>query len=224
MSQSGFRNPSPEEKLLRIIRSKGDPSGPSATVASESGAAMQKKDSMPFPTKNYIASDAKFFSFIPARLLEALNIFLIVMACIGIFSILFLIYKPLPQANTETASVRPAIFSEAVSQAKSEDKEEDPMPQLSASASGGLFGPYSRNNDSLARSGMSQESRDISSRLNLLGVVAGEKSQAIIEDSKTSKTYFLSVGQALPDGWVVEEISKDRVRLDFNGEKIELSL
>lgn len=59
--------------------------------------------------------------------------------------------------------------------------------------------------------------------LSLIGIVAGEKPQAIIEDRKIQKTYFLNKGQTV-NQLTVEDILKDRVILDFEGEKLELVL
>lgn len=59
--------------------------------------------------------------------------------------------------------------------------------------------------------------------LSLIGIIAGEKPQVVIEDKKIQKTYFLYEGQML-NQMKVEKISEDRVILDFNGEKIELAL
>lgn len=59
--------------------------------------------------------------------------------------------------------------------------------------------------------------------LSLIGIVAGEKPQAVIEDKKIQKTYFLNKGQTI-DQLTVEDILEDRVILDFEGEKLELVL
>ena len=63
-----------------------------------------------------------------------------------------------------------------------------------------------------------------SSRLTLIGVVDGDPPQAIIEDAEGKKTLFVSVGQQVAGGPVVEAITKNRVTLNLNGAKIELSL
>ena len=57
-----------------------------------------------------------------------------------------------------------------------------------------------------------------------MGIVAGNPSQAILEDSKTGKTYFVSVGQSAVDGAVLEEVRDNRVVLSVGGERFELGL
>ncbi len=70
----------------------------------------------------------------------------------------------------------------------------------------------------------SQEASAMAGRLSLIGVVQGTPSQAIIEDAETKKTYFVSAGQSVVEGVVVESVSERQVVLDLNGEKITLSL
>ena len=64
----------------------------------------------------------------------------------------------------------------------------------------------------------------MAARLTLMGIMAGNPGQAIIEDSQTKKTYFVTVGQGVVEGAVVEKILDNRIQLDLAGEKIELSL
>ena len=58
---------------------------------------------------------------------------------------------------------------------------------------------------------------------SLSGVVSGESPQAIIEDKKSRKAYFLNKGQYLGE-FRIEDIMEGKVILDFNGQKFELSL
>ena len=64
---------------------------------------------------------------------------------------------------------------------------------------------------------------DITKELSLLGIVHGDKPQAIIEDQKTKKSYFLNIGDSI-NGLIVESIGEGKVTLDFNGQKIDLFL
>ena len=50
-----------------------------------------------------------------------------------------------------------------------------------------------------------------------------EPQQAIIEDSKTNKSFFLQVGDSIND-MTVEEIANGRVKLTFEDQSIFLSL
>ena len=66
--------------------------------------------------------------------------------------------------------------------------------------------------------------KELAARLNLMGIVAGDQPQAIIEDSQTHKTYFVISGQAVSEGAVVEKVLENRVILSIDGETIELTL
>ncbi len=59
--------------------------------------------------------------------------------------------------------------------------------------------------------------------LNLLGIVSGDNPQAIIEDKKSQKTYFLKKGDFLGD-FELKDIQKGKVILDLSGQQFELSL
>ena len=70
----------------------------------------------------------------------------------------------------------------------------------------------------------SGSARGLAARLTLMGIVSGEPAQAIIEDSQTKKTYFVSVGQMVVDGAMLEAVLDNRVVLVLDGERVELSL
>lgn len=59
--------------------------------------------------------------------------------------------------------------------------------------------------------------------LSLKGIIAGDKPQAILEDEKNKKSYFLYKGDSVND-IKVEDIQSDRVILIINGEALELTL
>lgn len=69
----------------------------------------------------------------------------------------------------------------------------------------------------------SEPSRTMPSDFQLLGIAAGENPQVIIQNKKTNQTYFLYEGQS-QDNLKVEEISGNRVKLNYEGEAFERSL
>ena len=64
----------------------------------------------------------------------------------------------------------------------------------------------------------------VAGRLNLVGLIPGDPPQAILEDAQTKRTYVVGQGQRVLGGLVVESIRDNRVTLDQDGQKIELSL
>lgn len=58
---------------------------------------------------------------------------------------------------------------------------------------------------------------------SLIGVVADENPQAIIEDKNSKQTYFLNKGQSLGQ-MKIEDIQEGKVILEANGQRLELSI
>lgn len=60
-------------------------------------------------------------------------------------------------------------------------------------------------------------------RLQVVGMITGSPSQAVLEDAKTHKTYVVGAGQSVGDGVMVEAILPHSVVLNAGGESYELS-
>lgn len=65
--------------------------------------------------------------------------------------------------------------------------------------------------------------QDLLKDISLLGIVSGESPQAIIEDKKTQKTYYLNKGQFIGE-LQITDIKEGKIILDFNGQSFELNL
>jgi len=59
--------------------------------------------------------------------------------------------------------------------------------------------------------------------INLTGVFSGSDPQAVLENKKTQKTYYVTIGQSI-EGFLVEDIQEGKVMLSYQGEKFELYL
>ena len=101
---------------------------------------------------------------------------------------------------------------------------EEALPSLAASVARPVFAPMSAGGSAAAFSPPSGSAKLLASRLTLMGIVAGDPAQAIIADAQTSKTYFVTAGQMVAEGAVVEQVLENGVVLDLAGEKIELAL
>lgn len=64
---------------------------------------------------------------------------------------------------------------------------------------------------------------DVTKDITLIGVMQGENPQAIIEDKKNQKTYYLTKGQFIGE-FQVEEIEENKVIINYKGQKFELYL
>ncbi|MBN1871973.1 MAG: hypothetical protein JW800_05310, partial [Candidatus Omnitrophica bacterium] len=64
---------------------------------------------------------------------------------------------------------------------------------------------------------------EIKAGLSLLGIIAGDRPQAIIEEKKTGKSHFVYEDSAI-GGTTVIEIRNDSVVMEYNGQRFELVL
>ena len=62
---------------------------------------------------------------------------------------------------------------------------------------------------------------DMVKTISLLGIIAGDIPQAIIEDKRSQKTYYLNKWQSLGE-FVVDDIQEGKVVLNYKGEKFEV--
>lgn len=66
-------------------------------------------------------------------------------------------------------------------------------------------------------------SADLIKDLNLVGIISGVNPQAVIEDKKTQKTYYLRKGQFIGE-LQIEDIQEGKIIVTYNGQKYELYL
>jgi len=59
--------------------------------------------------------------------------------------------------------------------------------------------------------------------INLVGIVSGDNPQAVVEDKKTQKTYYVSKNQFIGQ-FQVEDIQEGKIILSYNGNKYEIYL
>ena len=64
---------------------------------------------------------------------------------------------------------------------------------------------------------------DLVKQLNLVGIIAGENPQAVIEDKNTQKTYYLNKGQFLGE-IQLEDILEGKIIINHKGQRFELYL
>jgi hypothetical protein len=64
---------------------------------------------------------------------------------------------------------------------------------------------------------------DILKDINLVGIISGESPQAVIEDKKAGRTYYVSKGQFIQDMQVID-IQEGKIILTYRGQNYELHL
>ncbi len=207
MNTGGSKIVTPEEKLLRIIRGKPAPGAGAGTEAAPAASAAA-------------AAGPRRAWGIPGWLISGANI---VLGCVIAGEVAMLMFTmaspepptiPPPTAGVERVDAPPV---------------EAPTPSLAAMASRPIFAVAETRSapspsGQAAAKGPSAEAKQLATRLSLIGVVMGDVPQAIIQDSQSGKTFFVTSGQAVIEGIVVESVAENRVVLDLDGEKIPLSL
>ena len=213
MSPDGSKStPPPEEKLLGLIRGKE----PASTRAQQGAPAALAGLSEP---------SAEVGGRLPAWWLRGLNIGLGCLIVGEMAVIVRMVTMPVPSVSLSIPKpTAPHTGKPAGTTGFAES-----LPSLASAVSRPLFQPAGMASTS-ARPGEataaapSAQAKALAARLTVIGVVAGNPAQAIIEDAQIKKTYFVSVGQPVVEGLIVQEIRDGRVVLDLQGEKIELSL
>ena len=210
MSPDGFAKPPPEEKLLKLIRGK-DPRSPAAGSAPVPLVAGPATAAIASGAHGWL--DAAHWPKIAVWFLGGL----VVLEALG-FVVQAL--SPLPVMQVPSTTVPQTVDRGHTALPPQE------MPSLAESASRPLFASSGASGSETPHlSGSpSGSARLLAARLTLKGIMAGNPAQAILEDSQTNKTYFATVGQAVVDGAVLEQVLENRVILNLDGEKIELSL
>ena len=214
MSPDGFTKPPPEEKLLKLIRGKGLQPATAAVSPTVPGASGSRARVMAPRVRSLQVPKPQWVSVV----IGALGVMLVME--VGVF--LLQVMRPitplhLPNqlpvpAGTELTAMNPTLPE---------------VPSLAQSISHPLFSsPVNATAEPTARpvGAPSATAKLLAARLTLMGIMAGNPGQAIIEDSETKKSYFVTTGQAVVEGAVLEKILDSRVILDLNGEKIELTL
>jgi len=64
---------------------------------------------------------------------------------------------------------------------------------------------------------------DLIKDINLVGIISGASPQAVIEDKKLQKTYYVNKGQFIGE-FQVEDIQEAKIILSYKGQKFELYL
>ncbi len=211
MSPDGSTRPLPEEKLLKLIREKGPKAAAAATAVTGDVTAALSRGAAALSQGKAEHAPMRW----PILAAGALSLVLIV----EVGWLLMFWIRPLPAVEIPTVTP-PGMVDPVPMVPQPLD-----VPSLAQSASPALFAPSSLPTDgSKPRTGMSDTAKRLASRLTLMGIMAGDPAQAIIEDTETKKSYFVSTGQLVVEGAVLEQVLENRVILDLDGEKIELSL
>jgi hypothetical protein len=218
---------SPEERLLALIKGKSKSNGAgrppdSAQRARAEEVGGEKKSRIRAYLSEFFKSDIFKNRIFDPRRLVIVNRYLVIITAILFFYLL-----------VEVTFIRPyrdlSLLISGISQASS---AKAPKIEGAAVQAPKDYSYYSGDLSKKRVFGTAEEAADntkagisggVSNDLGLVGIIPGDSPQAIIEDKKSQKTYYLTKGQSF-DAFTLEEIGEGKVVLDMNGKKIVLFL
>jgi hypothetical protein len=219
---------SPEEKLLSIIKGKQN--------IPENGAPKPEiKDIKPVPRvpwkriDDYISAVLKndFLknSILDARALRVFNKCAVVIAALIAVYLMLDIILVSPSRKAATLLSKTSLSGPLSETAgKTMPVETKGYSYYSNKMSGrNIFGGSSYIQTESQTAGSETSAELSGGNLGLVGIVPGDSPQAIVEDKKNQKTYYLIKGQSI-NGITVEEIDEDKVTLEYRGKKMTLFL
>lgn len=216
---------SPEEKLLSII--KGKQNIPEAPVPKQ-----EIKDIEPVPrvlwskVDGYISavlkSDFLKNSILDERALKNFNKYAVIIAAIIAICLFLDIILVSPSRRAALLITKASVHASPVGLAeKTMPIEMKGYSYYSNKMSGrNIFGAGSYADQV---PGTEPSAEMSGSNLGLVGIIPGNNPQAIVEEKKNQKTYYLTKGQSI-NGITVEDINEDKVVLEYAGKKMTLFL
>lgn len=218
------KDTSPEEKLLSLIRNKKKKTeaadAPQAPAEAQAGTIISKADARIDGVLKSGLFRSKIFE--PSALKRVNRYLVLILSVLVLYFLADLVFVR-PYKNVQL------LVSKTVAEQNSRTLADD-MKKIAAvkeySAYSGAApgrGVFGQAQSGPAASEDVAAQGSISDRVGLVGIITGDNPQAIIEDKKAQKTYYLNKGQSF-DGYVVEEILEGKVTLDYEGKKISLFL
>lgn len=217
-------NISPEEKLLKLIRDKkkepqqerktpeGQPEvkpvSPSAIMSMATASRIGK------PKLNLGVLFKNYLPFVKPRWILG---FIFTISCLYllfsfIYPFVFLKKISLPQVAAQKESGAPESI-------KSEQKPYEFY--LEGIKDKQIFAtPAALQAANRPQSGVNV---DLGKDISLVGIIAGDNPQAVVEDKKTQKSYYLGIGQFIGEYQVVD-IQEGKVIVNYRGQNFELYL
>lgn len=220
---------SPEEKLLSIIKGKQN-------IPEESAPRPEIKDIKPIPRSPWSKADDYILavlkndflknSILDARVLKVFNKYTVIIAALiaGYLILDIILVSPSRKAAALIAGASASGPLAVVPAEKTMPIETKGYSYYSNRMSGrNMFVGGSSIQTESQGSGMEPSAELSGGNLGLVGIIPGGNPQAIVEDKKNQKTYYLVKGQSI-NGITLEDINEDKVVLEYRGKKMTLFL
>jgi len=219
------REISPEERLLSLIKDKkkkpGEAAGKKppeeAAGPAEARSAFSKADER---ISGMLKGDLFRNKLFEPAALKAVNRYLLIILALLVLYFFADLVIVRPYRNVQALiSKASSAYGEKAAAGFAAEKDAAAVKDYPAYSPGRtLFGPPTGG-----PAASEEAAGGVSETVGLVGIIAGDNPQAIIEDKKAQKTYYLNKGQTF-NGYVVEDIGDGKVTLDYEGRKISLFL
>ncbi|MFH0858172.1 MAG: hypothetical protein V1842_01320 [Candidatus Omnitrophota bacterium] len=196
-------NPSPEEKLLWLIKGQKKKPGETKPLVKSHPRVSVK-----------MAALGNFFSGL------SLQRVIWIVFILGSIYLFYLLIYPLSAFKKNTLSQTAESGSAEISLEL--DRQKKPIDFYRQEiARRPIFN--SAREPAAGQGPVSGVDMNLTKDINLVGIISGEPTQAIIEDLKTKRTYYVTKGQFIGE-LKVDDIQKGKIILNYNGQRYELYL
>lgn len=216
-------NISPEEKLLNLIKGEKKPKPNNIPIQT----ALSEKETAPLNINLKPNVKKTKFPLLP-NLLKAFNIQRVLIAFIVVsfgYLIFTFIYPLLWQNKIEVMKTEDDVAGLETSQVATQNESRSYEFYLEAARNRKIFSTPAVTQAQVPQgsTALNAEGSEAIRDINLLGVISGDNPQAIIEDKKSQKTYYLTNGQFIGE-FQVKDIREGKVSLNYKGQGFELYL
>lgn len=207
-------NISPEEKLLRLIRGqKKQRTSPEINIDTDKRPSVSTLDvKTPIRTSKSILIK----KYLPILNLQRTIAIAFVISCI--YLIISFTYPLLGLRKINLPKVAPGKITPSDIELKQEIKPYEFY--LAGIRDRQIFSSPTAQETAGTVSGVNV---DLMKDISLVGIISGENPQAVIEDKKTQKTYYVTKGQFIGE-FAVEDIREGKIILNYKGQRYELYL
>jgi hypothetical protein len=204
-------NSAPEERLLRLIRGsqKKEALAPARNIQS---LPEQKPEQAP----SLWGLVQPHLLFIRTYRVQRILLVALIIACV--FFIASVVYPLLPSAPI--IEIQPNAPQEAA-QPEQPRPQQKPLDYYAQVIKGRQI--FSSALPVEADAPARIAGTDLTKDINLLGVVTGDAPEAVVEDTKANKVYYVKRGMLIGD-YRVDEIQESKVIVSRNGQRFELHL
>lgn len=207
-------NISPEEKLLRLIKGQKRTETTADKVIPVSTSTLPKPDLKPLQNQSFL-----WLGFY--RYVVSLRKKIIAMAFLvsSMYLVVSLVYPWVGLKKIKLPKITSPIMREP--EIRLEKKGIKPYEFYLEGIQGRQI--FSIKSGQERQRPISGANVDLIKDISLVGIIAGENPQAIVEDKNTHKSYYLNKGQFIGE-FQLEDIREGKIILNYHGQRYELYL